>query len=129
MKKVVKLLWIDDMEEWSGSAVRNLEIIAKKHDINLLVIHAKNGEEYSASWNIIQNYDFDCILMDYKMEPYNGDKYIQEIRDEDHLFCIPIIFYSQDNSTNLDELVKDYDNVTTVFRGYLIDKIKEMFFD
>lgn len=125
--KVVKLLWIDDMVDWASSAQKNLELISSKYDIELVVIPAKNGEEFDIVWKMT-NYDFDCVIMDYLMEPYNGDKYIKEIREHDHLENIPIIFYSQDNSTDLDELVKGIPNVTTVFRGNLEDKIKEMFF-
>jgi hypothetical protein len=62
------------------------------------------------------------------MDPYNGDKYVKEIRSKEHLEHIPIIFYSQDNSTDLDELVEGLPNIVTVFRPNLEDKIKEMFF-
>ena len=124
MKKVVKLFWIDDMESWASSAQENLKIIGTKYEIELKVVPAKNGE------NIIQqlNIDFDAVVMDYHMEPFNGDKYIRDIRFEEHLEHIPILFYSQDNSTKLDELVSDLKGVTTVYRPNLEDKIKELFF-
>ncbi|MCP9291635.1 response regulator [Gracilimonas sediminicola] len=125
--KIIKLFWIDDMAPWAKSAQDNLIIVANKYKINLKVIPALNGEDMDITWKA-ENYDFDCIVMDYHMEPYNGDKYIKEIREEEHLEHIPIIFYSQDNSTDLDELVEGLPNIITVFRPNLEDKIKEMFF-
>ncbi len=131
--KVVKLLWIDDMVEWVTSAQKNLEIIAKKYDVELIIVYQKNGEDLSIHENMMF-YDFDCIIMDYKMEPFNGDKYIKDIRDNydnafEHLTKIPVILYSIATDTNLDELVEGFQNVFTVFRGNLEDMIKEMFFE
>ena len=88
----------------------------------------QNGEDLDIDWKI-EMYDFDCIIMDYHMTPHNGDKYIKDIREQDHLTTIPIIFYSQDNNADLNELVKGLANVITVFRGNLEDKIKELFFE
>ncbi|WP_353087747.1 hypothetical protein [Flavobacterium sp.] len=125
MKQII-LLWIDDMENWASSAQKNLELISAKHNIIINIIPALNGED------IVQQcmqYNFDGIIMDYNMEPSNGDKYIKDVRFEEHLEHIPIIFYSQDNNANLENLVKDIPNVICVFRGNLEDKIKEMFFN
>ena len=125
--KTVKLLWIDDMVEWAKSAQKNLEIIATKYNVDLHIILAVNGEDKDILQKIM-SYDFDGIIMDYHMEPQNGDIYIRDIRYEEHLEHIPIIFYSQDNSTNLDKLVEGLTNIHTVYRPNLEDKIKEMFF-
>lgn len=123
--KNLLLFWIDDMENWANSSQFNLSIIAPKNNINLNFIPALNGEE------IVQQcmmYNFDAIIMDYNMEPFNGDKYIKDVRFEEHLEHIPIIFYSQDNSVDLDSLVMGLPNIHTVFRGNLEDKIKEILF-
>lgn len=122
--KIIKLLWIDDMENWANSAQTNLKLIAQKYKITLIIVPAKNGEEILQQLNI----DFTAVIMDYHMEPFNGDKYIKDIRFEEHLEHIPIIFYSQDNSTDLAKLVKDLKEVITVYRPNLEDKIKELFF-
>lgn len=113
------------MENWAISAQKNLEIISPKYNIKLNFVSATNGEDIL---NQCMIYKFDAIIMDYNMEPFNGDKYIKDIRFEEHLEHIPIIFYSQDNSVNLDNLVNGLPNVSTVFRGNLEDKIKELFF-
>ena len=123
--KIIKLLWIDDMENWADSARINLEIVANKYDIQFKVILAENGEDVVQQLTAI---DFDGVVMDYNMEPFRGDKYIDDIRFEEHLGHIPIIFYSQDNTTNLDALVEKHANVVTVYRPNLEDKIKELFF-
>jgi len=125
--KTLKILWIDDMENWARSAQSNLELIAPKNMIKLNIVSAANGEDFDILQKIEQ-YDFDVIVMDYHMEPFNGDKYIQEIRYVEHLEHIPILFYSQDNSTDLKALVSDLANVITVYRPNLEDKIKEIFF-
>ncbi|HNP19437.1 MAG TPA: hypothetical protein PKL31_13450 [Fulvivirga sp.] len=125
--KVLKFLWIDDMENWARSAQKNLEIIASKHNRMLKIINATNGEDI----DIIQKmelYDFDAVIMDYHMDPYNGDKYIKEIREVEHLELIPIVFYSQDNSTDLVKLVSGLPNIITVYRPNLEDKLKELFY-
>lgn len=124
MKKI-KLFWIDDMENWASSAQSNLQIIAGKYDIDLEIITAINGEEVVMQLMLNK---FDGVIMDYKMEPFNGDKYIWDIRAEEHLFYIPILFYSQDNSTDLKSKIDDIQNVKIVFRPNLEDKIKEIFF-
>lgn len=125
MKNNVKLLWIDDMVEWATSAQGNLEIVANLKGIKLHTVTATNGEEVVQQ---LMMFDFDCVIMDYNMEPFLGDKYISDIRNEEHLEDIPIIFYSQDNSTNLADLVKSFKNVEVVYRPNLEDKIKELFF-
>jgi CheY-like chemotaxis protein len=125
--KTIKILWIDDMESWAQSAQSNLKLVGSLKGITLEVIPAINGEnldiEQKAAW-----FDFDCIIMDYHMDPQNGDAYIREIRQQEHLENIPILFYSQDNSTNLDELIRDVQGVTTIYRPNLEDKVKELFF-
>lgn len=123
--KNVKLLWIDDMVEWAKSTQDNLEIVAKLKSVKLHTVTAINGEEVVQQ---LMMFDFDCVIMDYNMEPFLGDKYIGDIRNEEHLEHIPIIFYSQDNSTNLADLVKSFKNVEVVYRPNLEDKIKELFF-
>lgn len=120
----IKVFWIDDMEDWARTAQANLEIIAGKYDVQLHVISAINGEE------VIQQcmmYNFDVILMDYDMSPNNGDKYIRDIRAEEHLELIPIIFYSQHTVTNLESLVEGMKNVETVYRPNLEHRIIERF--
>jgi len=124
MKNII-LFWIDDMEDWANSTQKNLKIISRKYNVNLSIVQAVNGEE------ILQQcmmYNFDAVIMDYHMEPFNGDKYIRDIRDEEHLDNIPIFFYSQDNSTDIGNLVNNLKNVTTIYRPNLEDKIKEFFF-
>lgn len=123
--KTVKLLWIDDMETWAQSARSNLAIIAKKYEIDLHVIPAINGEEVVQQ---LMMFDFNGVIMDYQMVPYNGDKYIKDIRFEDHLENVPILFYSQNNSINLESLVSGIKGVITVYRPNLEDAIKEIFF-
>lgn len=121
--KVVKLFWIDDMDGWATAVHTNLQIIAKKRGIELKIVFARNGEDILQQLNI----DFDGVVMDYHMDPFNGDKYIRDIRFEEHLEHIPVYFYSQDNSTDLTVLVSDLKNVNTVYRPNLEDKIREVF--
>lgn len=124
--KTIKLLWIDDMESWASSAQDNLKLVSPKFNVTLNIITARNGE------NVVQQlmmFDFDAVVMDFHMEPFNGDKYIRDIRAEDHLEHIPILFYSQDNSTDLSTVISGLRNVTTIYRPNLEDKIKELFFN
>ena len=123
--RVIKLFWIDDMENWATSAQDNLKLISQKHGIDLHIIAAINGEMVVQQLNL---FDFDAVIMDYNMSPFNGDKYIRDIRDEEHLENIPIIFYSQDTSTDLASLVSGMKKIHIVYRPYLEDKIKELFF-
>jgi CheY-like chemotaxis protein len=125
--RVLKFLWIDDMENWAKSAQKNLEIIAPKYNRTMKIISATNGEDFDIVKKLEQ-YDFDAVIMDYHMEPYNGDRYIHKIRNEEHLELVPIIFYSQDTSTDLLKLVSGLGNITTVYRPNLEDKLKEFFF-
>lgn len=114
------------MENWAKSAQLNLQIVASKYGIELDVKYVPNGEDVV---QILMMNQFDCVVMDYLMTPFNGDKYIWDIRREQHLFYIPILFYSQDNSTDLKEKVKDCGNVKIIYRPNLEDKIKELFFN
>ncbi|TKC00860.1 response regulator [Pedobacter cryophilus] len=121
----VKILWIDDSEQWVSSLQENLNLISEKNDIRFSFINAINGDD------IIQqcrSFDFDLIVMDYDMEPFTGEKYIGDVRDEEHLEHIDIIFYSQNNSIKLEDLVSEYKKVKTAFRPNLEDLIKERFF-
>jgi CheY-like chemotaxis protein len=122
--KIIKLFWIDDMETWAATARTNLGIIATKYGIDLHIIPAVNGEEVVQQ---LMMYDFDAVIMDYQMEPFNGDKYIKDIRNEEHLELVPILFYSQNNSIDLQALVSNIKYITTIYRPNLEDRIKEMF--
>lgn len=120
--KTKKILWIDDMLEWSSTVQFNLSLVAENKDISLKCLPQKNGEDLK---QILMQYDFDLIVMDYHMEPFSGDKYIKDIRFEEHLEHIPILFYSQDTSTDLKSLISDIKNVEVVYRPNLEDKIRE----
>lgn len=125
--KIIKLFWIDDMALWAQTAQDNLSIIATKYGIELKILSAQNGEDA----DIVQKlglYDFNAVIMDFHMEPFNGDKYINEIREQEHLDSTPIVFYSQDNNADLESLVNGLKNIVTVYRPNLEDKIKELFF-
>jgi len=123
--KHIKIFWVDDIKEWTDAIVDNLTIVAGKREIELHVVHALNGEDINQQ---LMQFDFDLIIMDYNMEPSNGDKYIQDVRNEEHLDQIPILFYSQDNNADLDGMVADVKNITTVYRPNLEDKVIELFF-
>lgn len=121
----ILLLWIDDMENWAKTAQTNLILVGSLNNKNINIVPAKNGEDIV---QLCMMHNFDGIIMDYNMEPNNGDEYIKIIRFEEHLEYIPIIFYSQDNNVDLDSLVKGLVNIVTVFRGNLEEKIKDVFF-
>ncbi len=61
------------------------------------------------------------------MDPFFGDKYILDVRNEEHLDNIPILFYSQNNSVDLVSLIGDAKRVECIFRPNLEDKIREIF--
>jgi CheY-like chemotaxis protein len=119
------ILWIDDMQNWSGIVISNLSIIAEDRGVNLIVMPQINGENLK---QIFMMYPFDLIVMDFHMEPFNGDKYINEIRDEEHLNGIPIIFYSQDQNVDLATLVSDRANVHVTNRTSVEDTIIKFIF-
>ena len=75
--KNITLFWIDDMENWANSAQTNLQLISVNYNIKINIVPALNGED------IVQQcmqYNFDAIIMDYNMDPFNGDKYIKDVR-------------------------------------------------
>jgi CheY-like chemotaxis protein len=119
------ILWIDDMQNWSGIVISNLSIVAEDKGVNLIVMPQLNGENLK---QIFMMYPFDLIVMDFHMEPFNGDKYINEIRDEEHLDNIPIIFYSQDQNVDLAALVTNRKNVHVTNRTSVEDTIKGFIF-
>lgn len=119
------ILWIDDMQNWSGIVISNLSIVAEDRGVNLIVMPQLNGENLK---QIFMMYPFDLIVMDFHMEPFNGDKYINEIREEEHLDSIPIIFYSQDQNIDLASLVSNVRNVHITSRLAVEDTIKSFIF-
>lgn len=119
------ILWIDDMQNWSGIVISNLSIVAEDKGVNLIVMPQLNGENLK---QIFMLYPFDLIVMDFHMEPFNGDTYINEIRDEEHLDSIPIIFYSQDQTVELADLITNKKNVHVTNRTSVEDTIKSFIF-
>lgn len=119
------ILWIDDMQNWSGIVISNLSIVAEDNGVNLIVMPQLNGENLK---QIFMMYPFDLIVMDFHMEPFNGDIYINEIREEEHLDGIPIIFYSQDQNVDLSSLVSNRRNVYVTNRTSVEDTIKSFIF-
>lgn len=119
------ILLIDDMDEWSSSAsyLLNSKIDKRRYKIN--IVHRKNGE------SILQDlllFPFDVVLMDYHMEPFNGDKYINDIHYDMTFAYVPIIFYSQDPNVDLRALIGNMDNVSVCHRTELVDMIDRRFF-
>jgi CheY-like chemotaxis protein len=119
------ILWIDDMQNWSHIIESNLKILASDRDVNLLVLNRLNGEDLE---QVFMMHQFDLIVMDYHMEPFNGDKYISQIREEEHLDSIPILFYSQDQNVDLSALIGNIRNVHITNRASVEDRIKEFIF-
>ncbi|RIV72643.1 response regulator [Flagellimonas aequoris] len=119
------ILWIDDMQNWSHIITSNLSILATDKDINLVVLPQLNGEDLE---QIFMMYPFDLIVMDYHMEPFNGDVYIEQIRLEEHLDNIPILFYSQDQNVDLSALVSSLENVHVTDRASVEEVIKGFIF-
>ncbi|MDZ7767119.1 MAG: hypothetical protein U5K00_22355 [Melioribacteraceae bacterium] len=72
---MLKFLWIDDMEAWAKSAQKNLELIAPKYEVEVRIVTAINGEDMDIEQKAMQ-FDFDCIFMDYHMEPKMGNRCI-----------------------------------------------------
>jgi len=119
------ILWVDDMQNWSQIIENNLKILAEDHNINLCFVSRLNGEELE---QVFMMHPFDLIVMDYHMEPFNGDIYIQQIRHEEHLDNIPILFYSQDPNIDLNNLVANVRNVFITNRVSVEDRIKDFLF-
>ena len=119
------ILWIDDMQNWSSIVISNLTLVAEDRNINLIVMPQLNGENLK---QIFMMYPFDLIVMDFHMDPSNGDEYIKEIREEEHLDNIPILFYSQDQQVDLASLVSDTKNVFVTNRVSVEDQIKSFIF-
>lgn len=119
------ILWIDDMQNWSYIITSNLSILATDHNINLVVLPQLNGEDLK---QIFMMYPFDLIVMDYHMEPFNGNVYIEQIRDEEHLDSIPILFYTQDPNVDLAKLVEKQSNIHITNRASVEDLIKDFIF-
>ena len=124
MARKLKFFWIDAVESWSSSAQSNLSILAKKYDIDLKIDTAINGEDIAQK---LMLFEYDAVVMDYHMEPFRGDKYIADIRGEEHLSNIPILFYSQDSTSDLSALVAGFNRIIVVYRPNLEDKIREIF--
>ena len=119
-----KILWIDDMQDWANITQLNLQTIASDQNITLAIVSRPNGDDLDF---LFENIDFDLIVMDYQMEPMNGDAYIRQIREKEHLTTIPIIFYSQRMDLNLEDLILGVSGVETVHRPNLEDKILDLF--
>jgi len=119
------ILWIDDMQSWTGITSSNLYLIAEEKGVKLIVMPQLNGEDLK---QIFMMYPFDLIVMDFHMNPFNGDVYIKQIRDEEHLDGIPILFYTQDPDVDLKALISDTKNVHVTNRKSVEDKIKSFIF-
>ena len=115
------ILWIDDIQNWAGITAANLHIIAEQNGINLIVMPQLNGENLD---QILMMYPFDVIVMDFQMEPFNGDKYIRDIREHLHLDTCPILFYTQNPDVDLHAKVPNLVNVHITNRRGLEDMIK-----
>ncbi len=119
------ILWIDDIQDWVNIIENNLKIIAQEKGINLIVMPQLNGENLE---QIFMMYPFDLIVMDFHMEPFNGDVYINQIREEEHLDNIPILFYTNDLEVKLEELVHNKKNVSVTNKKFVEDRIKTFIF-
>lgn len=119
------ILWVDDIQNWVEILSANLHLVADEKEIDLIVFPQLNGDNIK---QIAMMHQFDLILMDYQMKPYNGDKYINDIRGWDDFDNVPIIFYSANPDLDLDSMVANYKNVHSANRKNVEDLIKKFLF-
>lgn len=120
---IKKVLWIDDSQNWASITQENIKIVCAQNEVDLLIVSRVNGENLDT---VFMSIDFDAIVMDFHMEPFTGDEYIRQIREQEHLDGIPIIFYSQDPDAKLEDKISDFKNVITSHRSNLEETLKNL---
>ncbi|MBQ2864736.1 hypothetical protein IJD15_02355 [bacterium] len=124
--KDLKIMWIDDSEEWFNSQKDSLEV-------NLEDVGISVDFEYCKNANILTNKVlkqprfemYDIIFIDYSLSNnIVGDEIIKRIRDNDIL--VDIIFYSASKEKELIDKIKTnialIDGLTIANKDNFIDK-------
>lgn len=112
MKTEYKLLWIDDNLGSIRGDVRNITHFLKQQeiDINLESINPSAGTDLIEDpifIKLLGEGELDFLLVDYNMPGLNGVGVIEYIRQTLQDYHTPIVFYSNDATENLSNLIND----------------------
>jgi DNA-binding response OmpR family regulator len=125
MKLEYKILWFEDEDTWYQSILPFISRHLNQNGFELEPIRRKNGHDLHT---LIQNQDFDLILMDYNLSGIQGEELIESIRDNQ--LYTDIIFYSQTGAQAVRNIAKDkgLDGVFCSGRDNMefVDKVKKV---
>lgn len=99
MKTEYKILWIDDRPKSVVTDKAQLSDFLESHGIELIVhsidvIAGKPPTKDPAFNQALGDLDLDMIFIDFNMPAQNGDVIIEHIRNVEHHYHIPILFYT-----------------------------------
>ena len=124
--KDLKIMWIDDSEEWFNSQKESLEINLEDVGISVDFEYCKNANVLTSKVLKQPRFEmYDLIFIDYSLSNnIVGDEIIKRIRDNDIL--VDIIFYSASKEKELVNKIKTnidlIDGLTIANKDNFIDK-------
>jgi CheY-like chemotaxis protein len=101
MRLTYKILWFEDTESSYNTLRSYVEEYLLENGFITEIKWYKNAEE--GIYNILQQADFDLILMDYNLIGTNGSMIIEDIRNQE--LYTEIVFYSQSGAQMLREAI------------------------
>jgi CheY-like chemotaxis protein len=102
MRLNYKVLWFEDEKEWYESIVPFIQDFLTENGFKLSVERYRSGENINA---ILENNDFDLVLVDYLLLGKTGDTLIEDIRA--HKVFTEIVFYSQRGEQLVRDIMKE----------------------
>lgn len=124
--KDLKIMWIDDSEEWFKSQKESLEVNLEDVCIGVEFEYCKNANELTSKVLKQPRFEmYDLIFIDYSLSNnIVGDEIIKKIRDNDIL--VDIIFYSASKEKELINKIQTnidlIDGLTIANKDNFIDK-------
>jgi CheY-like chemotaxis protein len=112
MKTEYRLLWIDDRLGAVRGDIRNIENFLSDNEIRLNLQKVDASSEISVIntpefLDFFNNDEVDFLLVDLNMPNIDGIGVIKFIRTELQDYYTPIIFYSNDTTKDLPQLIRD----------------------
>ena len=120
MRLDYKILWFEDEKEWYEAILTDISEFLTENGFTMVSHRQPNGSDID---KIVEENDYDLILIDYNLLGEYGDALIEKIRE--HKIFTDIVFYSQSGEM----VVRDAAKAKGLDGVFCADRKQDMFLE
>ncbi len=122
MDKII-ILWISQNNELSSKLIKELESNTEKDNIRILQCNPNDNIQ-----QLTLMFNFNVVVIEFVSRNNNKEKIMNDILFEKHMSEIPVFYYSEFISLNLDLFTIGRENIVPVHQNKLVDTLLRLFF-